>query len=251
MVYKKIAMIFASILFLATNAGAEDPIVEHLKASGNDLEFLGQVHGLSSYLLRRGDKNEIIYITPDGSGVLRGQLQNREGNVTKWQLLDYAKRTAETKRLEPRGELAPLHLGTAGPTLVVFASPTCGHCRSFWQSVGPNIVNGLLQVIIYPVPSGSDDKSLAMSREITLRLLSAHEPEIALLKYTLGDLSVKPEVVASSAERRLEENIKLFQQFEFTGTPAFVVQKGPSVVVKAEGWPIDLRNLLPKYNPHS
>lgn len=252
MVYKKMLALIGVLIFCAQELKAAEPgsIIQVLINQGKDLKELDTVHGMKSYLVTEGGKQNIIYVTPDGKAVLSGQMHNQNGNVTKWQLLEAAKAISATQSVNrPPVELGgPLHIGSSGPTLVAFLSPTCSVCKKFWMDKGKDIAEGKFKLIVYLVPSGADDRALAESKETILEVLSGDNPVEDYLNVSVGAGLTKPQVVTASARAQLEENMVLFQGFEFSATPAFVAQTDEQTLIKAEGWPIDLQNLMPKYN---
>lgn len=232
---------------IQVSAQEMSPAAQMLQERGGTLTDLGVVHGLQSYLVHKDGRDSVVYITPDGLGVLQGKLNNADGNVTKWQLLQVARSRAES--IEELPAVDGLHIGFDGPVLVAFVSPTCPHCRKFWEDVGPQIREGRLQVITLPVPSGGSQQQVDTSIEIAARLMDQEHGEAAFVNYSLGRIDVPATESSEQSRQRIINNIDLFQRFEFTQTPAFIGQIADNTLVKAEGWPIELRNLLPEYNP--
>lgn len=254
MVYNKILVCFIFLMCCCSNgalAQQNNEALALLESKGNTLVYLGEAHGLDTYMATNGQTQQIVYVTPDKKAVLMGKLLNRNGNVSKWQILEYAKQTAD-KRGKSKAfqeNVLSMRVGYDGPLLVAFVSPTCSVCEKFWRDVGKQIAEGRLQVEVIPVPSGSDEKAVRESQKIILSLMNEHENVNAFISYTLGNYTKPLKVADSSLLKGLQTNIEIFQGFGFDRTPSFIGIQPDNTQIIARGWPIELRNILPKYNP--
>lgn len=56
------------------------PALRNIVEADTVLRFMGDEYGLNSFFLTTGDKGQILYITPDGQGILRGALFGGDGS---------------------------------------------------------------------------------------------------------------------------------------------------------------------------
>ena len=244
--------IFLSLLVFTPMVSATDslpPVLDGFIKLGRSVTPIGNHYGLRAYFVGNNGKGITVYVTPDGLAQITGVMwDKRMRNVTASQLALNSDVLSFSKAQPPTTENEGMLIGSEGPILSAFLSPTCAHCRLFWYDIGQRIKNHELRVLVYAIPSGSTEKELQRSYKITSLLLSQPNPAEAFILYSQGKSDEPTGQATEKALLQIQKNVKLFSDFNFNKTPSFVGHKEKDLLVKASGWPIALENLLPRYN---
>lgn len=230
----------------------EAPALQYLRSRGNDLKFMGRLHGLDAYFAEAANGSiQTFYVTPDGNAAVAGLMFNVQGqNITMGQVMSLlqsdpealaaanrlqsdAKTAAEQKQpLTPQQQLAKaeavlnaiektnwFRLGVPeAPIVYMVHDPNCPWCERSLHILAPLIAAGQLQLRIIPIGLLADT-SLAKAAAI----ISSPNPGQALQRYEGRAQSPPPEnLVTQDAILLVRQNEQFTRDYELEGTPHFV-----------------------------
>ena len=182
--------------------------------------------GLQGYLVSQHGQYEVLYGL-HGYLLVGGLITPNGVNATQTLYRKYAPKpdvAAVAAAVQRDSEV--VHVGHAGPTVIVFFDPNCIFCHKLYESFAPLVRAGRLRVTYVPVgflkPS-SPGKAAA--------ILTAHDPAAALnedeSRFNTGAeeggiTPVKPTpLIAAAFKRHLHE----MQQLQSDGTPTLLYQE--------------------------
>lgn len=226
---------------------ASAPVVEFLRAQGVTVvnDFAGP-SGLRGWVIKRGERNGVVYSTADGQTLISGLLTDaRGGNLSA--------RDAELHTPGPDYGTLWTDLATsayvevgdnpAAPVMYVFADLNCPYCHQTWTWLKD--YRERLTVRWVPVAIlGADSAPKAAA------VLADADPAArfnALMKDFRAPLAAPPDAATQQAQdARLKANLVLMTAAGATGTPALVLRNASGVRVR-EGLnaPGDLDLIVP------
>ncbi|MEO0393486.1 MAG: thiol:disulfide interchange protein DsbG [Pseudomonadota bacterium] len=228
------------------------PALQYLRARGNQLRFMGRLHGLDAYFAEAASGSiQTFYVTPDGQGAIAGLMFNTQGqNITMGQVMTLLQADPQAlqaaNRLQEQAQQAdeqraPLsaqqqqakaeavlnvvdrtnwfRLGVPdAPIVYMVHDPNCPWCERAMQHLAPLVGQGQLQMRIIPVGMLAET-SLHKSAAI----ISSPNPGEAMQRYE-GRAAAPPpaQTVSQDSILLVRQNEQFTRDYELEGTPQFI-----------------------------
>jgi thiol:disulfide interchange protein DsbG len=254
------------------------PALQYLRSRGNQLRFMGRLHGLDAYFAEAASGSiQTFYITPDGQAAIAGLMFNTQGqNITMGQVMtllqsdpqaleaanrlqaDAEKQSLQKSQLTPQQQLAKaeavldaidttnwFRLGVEdAPIVYMVLDPNCPWCERSMQLLAPLVGQGQIQLRLIPIGLLADT-SLAKAAAI----ISSPNPGEALQRYEGRAKSGPPaNTVTQDSILLVRQTEQFTRDYELEGTPHFVFRgfDGVPRIIRGmpRNMPDDLMNLV-------